>query len=177
MDLDLSPAALAQRARPMILEFWAPWCGPCRAMAPHLERLGEAFAGQVDLVKVNAGEQPDLAAQWGVRSVPTIVAVKQGQEVLRLHGSQSPAALADLFRTLAEGGTPTKPPLSGGERLLRGGTGAALVGLAVFTAVPWPVGLVGGLVLFSAVHDRCPLLQALRRRRAEQKQVASHPAG
>lgn len=144
-------------------------------MAPHLERLGKAFAGQVDLVKVNASDRPDLAAQWSVRNVPTIIAVKQGQEVLRLHGSQSPVALADLFRTLANGGTPLKPSLATSERLLRSGTGATLIGLAAFTAVPWPVGLVGALILFGAVHDRCPLLQALRRRWPRQRRVSSAP--
>lgn len=173
MDTMLSRATLAQRACPVVLEFWAPWCAPCRAMAPHLERVSQAFAGQVDLVKVNAGEHPEIAAQWGVRSVPTIIALDQGQEVARLHGSQPGEALAVLFRALAAGQHPTPPSLPHSERLLRLATGGTLAVLALVTPVPWPVGLFGGLIVFSAVHDRCPLLRAVRSSWARRKRVNS----
>jgi len=62
----------------LLVDFWAPWCGPCRAIAPVLEELARASEGRVRLAKVNVDEQPGLATRYGIRSIPTILFVKDG---------------------------------------------------------------------------------------------------
>jgi len=77
----------------MMVDFWAEWCGPCRAIAPVLEELAEASEGRVTLAKVNVDENPALAARYGIRSIPTILFVKEGQVVDRVVGAASKAVL------------------------------------------------------------------------------------
>jgi thioredoxin 1 len=77
----------------MMVDFWAEWCGPCRAVAPVLEELVEASEGRVKLMKVNVDENPELAARYGIRSIPTILFVKEGRVVDRVVGTVSKAVL------------------------------------------------------------------------------------
>ena len=72
-------AAISREPGVMMVDFWAEWCGPCRAIAPVLEDLANESAGKVTLAKVNVDENPGLAARYGIRSIPTILFVKQGK--------------------------------------------------------------------------------------------------
>ncbi|WP_337996316.1 thioredoxin [Oleispirillum naphthae] len=74
---------------PVIVDFWAPWCGPCKQLMPLLERLVRAAQGRVRLVKINVDENPQLAQQMQVRSVPTVFAIKEGRPVDMLVGAQT----------------------------------------------------------------------------------------
>jgi thioredoxin 2 len=78
---------------PVIVDFWAPWCGPCRMVSPAVERLAEANAGQMKVVKLNVDEAPDIAARFGVQGIPLLVVLRDGQEVDRVVGAVPEAQL------------------------------------------------------------------------------------
>jgi thioredoxin len=77
----------------VLVDFWAEWCGPCRAMAPVLEQLAEASQGRVTLMKVNVDDSPALAARYEIRSIPTVLFVKEGAVVDRVIGAVPRAVL------------------------------------------------------------------------------------
>ena len=81
---------------PVLVDFWAEWCGPCRVLGPTLESLAEDYDGKVRIAKVNVDESPDLASAFGIRSIPTIVAFKNGEPTGMTVGAQPKAALAEL---------------------------------------------------------------------------------
>jgi thioredoxin 2 len=96
-------AEVADQARvPVLVDLWAPWCGPCRMVSPALERLATEMAGRLKLVKVNVDESPRLARRFGAQSIPTLVLSVQGREVERQIGAAPPPQLrAWLERGLA----------------------------------------------------------------------------
>jgi thioredoxin 2 len=78
---------------PVLADFWAPWCGPCRSMAPHFERAAQALKDRVRLVKVNTEEAPALAQRYGIRAIPTLILFKNGAEAKRMSGAMDAGAL------------------------------------------------------------------------------------
>ncbi len=97
LDSDtLSAATLG--ATPLLVDFWAPWCGPCRAVAPVLEQLASELRGAVGFAKVNVDEEPGLADRLGVHGIPTLVLFADGREIGRSVGALPKAELLAWLR-------------------------------------------------------------------------------
>jgi thioredoxin 2 len=92
--------AVANAPAPMLVDFWAPWCGPCRAMAPVLEQLGHESAGRLIVAKLNTDEAPEVAQKLRIQGIPTLILFRGGREVDRLVGARP---LADLRRFVEQG--------------------------------------------------------------------------
>lgn len=97
-------AEVAEGAKvPVLVDLWAPWCGPCRAVSPALESLARQRAGRVKLVKVDVDRSPAVAARFGAQSIPTLLVLDRGRVVARQVGAAPEAALGQwLDRSLAE---------------------------------------------------------------------------
>ena len=95
--LDITQAdqwdALAAAPLPVVVDFWAPWCGPCRTVAPELEKVAKASAGQQLVVKINTEALPHLGARFGVQAIPTLAVFAQGRELARISGARPAAAI------------------------------------------------------------------------------------
>ncbi len=83
--------------KPVLLDFWAVWCGPCRMVAPTVDKLAEDFNGRAVIGKINVDEETDLAEQFKVMSIPTLYVLKGGKVVERLVGARPYAELAEML--------------------------------------------------------------------------------
>jgi putative thioredoxin len=77
----------SSREQPVLVDFWAPWCGPCRSLTPVLEKLAGEYAGRVRLVKINSDENPEISTAFGIRSIPNVIAFRDGKAVSQFLGA------------------------------------------------------------------------------------------
>lgn len=84
----------------LVVDFFAEWCGPCKMLSPILESLAPEFEGKLEIVKIDIDSEPELAQKYGVSSIPTIVAIKDGAEIDRMVGFQSKDSLSAKFSAL-----------------------------------------------------------------------------
>ncbi|MFW5643773.1 MAG: thioredoxin family protein [Alkalispirochaeta sp.] len=154
-------ARLFKSDSPTIVEFWAPWCVPCRQMEPILEELSEAYRGSVETVRINADEHPELATRLKIYTIPTVLLVQGGAERARRSGVQSRSDLNEMYVAARDGGVVAA--LSNRSRFFRIAIAVAIGMMAQEFTVQWPFFLAAGAIFFSAIHDRCPLWQAVKR--------------
>jgi thioredoxin 1 len=152
---------LKQNPRPVVVDLWAPWCGPCKMVKPILEKLAHEYTGRVDLWQINADDNPGLLRELKVYSIPTLIIYREGKEVLRQVGAKPASSLQSLFETLATGEEPTVASISNTDRFIRMGAGMTVAGIGWATHSNWVLFLLGGILMFSAVYDRCPIWRAL----------------
>jgi len=82
---------------PVLVDFWAPWCGPCKMIAPVLDEIAQEYDGKAKIVKINIDDNQNTPAQFGVRSIPTLILFKNGNEVEKIIGAQSKDKLKALI--------------------------------------------------------------------------------
>ena len=100
--VELTPANFEEVTKEGVsmVDFWAPWCGPCRMIAPVIEELAADFEGKANICKVNIDEEQDLAVKYGIRSIPTILFMKNGEVVDQMVGASSKQAFTDKINSL-----------------------------------------------------------------------------
>lgn len=82
---------------PVMVDFWAPWCNPCRMIGPFIEQLADEFLDKAKVGKINVDEQPDLAIKYGVMTIPTVIVFKNGEEVEKSIGTKGKADFAEMI--------------------------------------------------------------------------------
>lgn len=92
--------SLKNGEKPLVVDFWATWCGPCRAIAPYIEELAREYDGKIVVGKCDVEENDDIVMEFGVRNIPTILFFKNGEVVDRLVGGQSKSAIQKKFEAL-----------------------------------------------------------------------------
>jgi len=145
--------------KPVVVDFWAPWCAPCRMTKPVLERLAGEYRDSVDFWPINSDQNQELLQELKIYGIPTVLLVQDGEIAGRFTGAQREDAYRRMFEALSKGDS-LQIPISPVDRFLRLGVGTAATLFALQSSTWWllPLGLI---ILFTGVYDRCPIWKAV----------------
>ena len=102
LDQDNFQKTVIESQKPVLVDFWAPWCGPCRAVGPIVEELAKEYTGKAGFAKVNVDEAPFVASNYGIMSIPTIIIFKDGKPAEQVIGYKPKAELKKLLDTVLQ---------------------------------------------------------------------------
>jgi thioredoxin 1 len=157
---------LKTHPRPVVVDVWATWCNPCRAIEPDMRRLTQQYKDRVDVWKVNVDEEKEIARLLGVRGIPTLIIYNSGKELGRIVGAQPPSVLGGMFEA-ALTGERIRSSLSPQDRLLRLITCMALLAVSwtIQNTVVSTVCTIGALLIFFfTLADALPFWQTFQKR-------------
>lgn len=147
--------------KPVVVDLWAPWCTPCKAMGPALKQISQQYEDRVDVLKINVDESPEVMTKLGVMSIPTLVGFANGNEIVRRTGVQTPGMLDFFFKSTYEQKRPAIMPPAPAARIFRTALGIGCLAAGWYFGQSILLMVLGGLILFSAFYDRCPIMRAI----------------
>lgn len=159
MNLTQFEQAVSSSDKPIVVDFWAEWCMPCRVTKPILEKLAREYAGKVEFLPVNADDSREVLQHFQVIGIPTVLAMRNDEVAGRVTGAQNEAGYRILFESLAAG-KDVMIPMSAFDRTLRLGAGMLMLMVGIITGSWLAVGF-GGVIAFLGIYDRCPIWKAL----------------
>ena len=147
------------KGKPIIVDFWAPWCAPCRMTKPVLEKLAKEYQDEVGFWPINSDENQDLLQELKIYGIPTVLLIQNGKIAGRFTGAQQESTYRQMFESLASGQA-IQIHISPIDRFLRLGIGTAAVLFALQSSIWWLLAL-GLVILFTGIYDRCPIWKAI----------------
>ncbi len=150
---------ISESEKPIVVDFWAMWCGPCMMTKPILDKLAKEYSDVVQFMPVNADDSREVLEQFQVYGIPTVITIRSGKEIGRVTGAQNEAGYRAMFEALSKGGE-VKIPLTYCDRMLRLGGGGLFIMIGISTG-NWIVAGIGGILAFMGIYDRCPIWNAI----------------